>query len=107
MEAGKFSFKFSRQTQKNPVGSSKYAYFRKGFSMVLLSMYAEWQCSAGLMIESCFGLFAPDSTHCAAEFFLLGFTWPWVFCSTAAAAANAVHFLYRKKGQRTNRQNNF
>jgi hypothetical protein len=27
MEAGKFSFKFSRQTQKNPVGSSKYAYF--------------------------------------------------------------------------------
>jgi hypothetical protein len=30
MEAGKFSFKFSRQTQKNLVGSSKYAYFRKG-----------------------------------------------------------------------------
>jgi hypothetical protein len=28
MEAGKFSFKFSRQTQKNLVGSSKYAYFR-------------------------------------------------------------------------------
>jgi hypothetical protein len=28
MEAGKFSFKFSRQTQKNIVGSSKYAYFR-------------------------------------------------------------------------------
>jgi hypothetical protein len=27
MEAGKFSFKFSRQTQKNLVGSSKYAYF--------------------------------------------------------------------------------
>jgi hypothetical protein len=26
MEAGKFSFKFSRQTQKNLVGSSKYAY---------------------------------------------------------------------------------
>jgi hypothetical protein len=31
MEAGKFSFKFSRQTQKNPVGSSKYAYFSKDF----------------------------------------------------------------------------
>jgi hypothetical protein len=30
MEAGKFSFKFSRQTQKNLVGSSKYAYFRRG-----------------------------------------------------------------------------
>jgi hypothetical protein len=29
MEAGKFSFKFSRQTQKNLVGSSKYAYFRR------------------------------------------------------------------------------
>jgi hypothetical protein len=28
MEAGKFSFKFFRQTQKNLVGSSKYAYFR-------------------------------------------------------------------------------
>jgi hypothetical protein len=27
MEAGKFSFKFSRQSQKNLVGSSKYAYF--------------------------------------------------------------------------------
>jgi hypothetical protein len=27
MEAGKLSFKFSRQTQKNVVGSSKYAYF--------------------------------------------------------------------------------
>jgi hypothetical protein len=27
MEAGKFSFKFSCQTQKNLVGSSKYAYF--------------------------------------------------------------------------------
>jgi hypothetical protein len=27
MEAGKFSFKFSRQTQKNLVGRSKYAYF--------------------------------------------------------------------------------
>jgi hypothetical protein len=27
MESGKFSFKFSRQTQKNLVGSSKYAYF--------------------------------------------------------------------------------
>jgi hypothetical protein len=27
MEARKFSFKFSRQTQKNLVGSSKYAYF--------------------------------------------------------------------------------
>jgi hypothetical protein len=30
MEAGKFSFKFSRQTQKNLVGSSKYAYFSRG-----------------------------------------------------------------------------
>jgi hypothetical protein len=30
MEAGKFSFKFSRQTQKNLVGSSKYAYFSSG-----------------------------------------------------------------------------
>jgi hypothetical protein len=29
MEAGKFSFKFSRQTQKNLVGSSKYAYFSR------------------------------------------------------------------------------
>jgi hypothetical protein len=29
MEAGKFSFKFSRQTQKNLVGSSKYAYFNE------------------------------------------------------------------------------
>jgi hypothetical protein len=29
MEAGKFSFKFSRQTQKNLVGSSKYAYFKE------------------------------------------------------------------------------
>jgi hypothetical protein len=29
MEAGKFSFKFSRQTQKNLVGSSKNAYFRR------------------------------------------------------------------------------
>jgi hypothetical protein len=27
MEAGKLSFKFSRQTQKKVVGSSKYAYF--------------------------------------------------------------------------------
>jgi hypothetical protein len=27
MDAGKFSFKCSRQTQKNLVGSSKYAYF--------------------------------------------------------------------------------
>jgi hypothetical protein len=30
MEAGKFSFKFSRQTQKNLVGSSKYVYFSSG-----------------------------------------------------------------------------
>jgi uncharacterized protein YjbI with pentapeptide repeats len=29
MEAGKFSFKFTRQTQKNLVGSSKYAYFSR------------------------------------------------------------------------------
>jgi hypothetical protein len=30
MEAGKFSFKFSRQIKKNLVGSSKYAYFSFG-----------------------------------------------------------------------------
>jgi hypothetical protein len=29
MEAGKFSFKFSHLTQKNLVGSSKYAYFSR------------------------------------------------------------------------------
>jgi hypothetical protein len=34
MEAGKFSFKFSRQTQKNIVGSSKYAYFSAVCNMI-------------------------------------------------------------------------
>jgi hypothetical protein len=38
MEAGKFSFKFSRQTQKNLVGSSKYAYFS--------STARKWQITA-------------------------------------------------------------
>jgi hypothetical protein len=38
MEAGKFSFKFSRQTQKNLVGSSKYAYFSDMF-LIIYSKY--------------------------------------------------------------------
>jgi hypothetical protein len=38
MEAGKFSFKFSRQTQKNLVGSSKYAYFSVSNSGIELSI---------------------------------------------------------------------
>jgi hypothetical protein len=37
MEAGKFSFKFSRQTQKILVGSSKYAYFKLYTFCLLLS----------------------------------------------------------------------
>jgi hypothetical protein len=39
MEAGKFSFKFSRQTQKNLVGSSKYAYFRGGTNQTIINRY--------------------------------------------------------------------
>jgi hypothetical protein len=38
MEAGKFSFKFSRQTQKNLVGSSKYAYFSQNSPEHMLSL---------------------------------------------------------------------
>jgi hypothetical protein len=36
MEAGKILFKFSRQTQKNLVGSSKYAYFSTFFCVMLV-----------------------------------------------------------------------
>jgi hypothetical protein len=48
MEAGKFSFKFSRQTQKNLVGSSKYAYFRWRSNQVtaVRAANARWQTTA-------------------------------------------------------------
>jgi hypothetical protein len=50
MEAGKFSFKFSRQTQKNIVGSSKYAYF----SVLFI-------CSAISSSEKCFRVSKTES----------------------------------------------
>jgi hypothetical protein len=42
MEAGKFSFKFSRQTQKNLVGSSKYAYFRCSSKLTFEWLVDKW-----------------------------------------------------------------
>jgi hypothetical protein len=47
MEAGKFSFKFSRQTQKKLVGSSKYAYFSsnefwEAEGRISMSKIAQW-----------------------------------------------------------------
>jgi hypothetical protein len=47
MEAGKFSFKFSRQTQKNLVGSSKYAYFKTNPFLLVLQNGLEGQRKAG------------------------------------------------------------
>jgi hypothetical protein len=54
MEAGKFSFKFSRQTQKNLVGSSKYAYFSDVAQLIVLeSKGTRTTCFTTLLNELC------------------------------------------------------
>jgi hypothetical protein len=56
MDAEKFSFKFSRQTQKNLVGSSKYAYFRYAFDQLFPVGY---YCSAVSKFALDLGRLAP------------------------------------------------